>query len=149
MQDKPLGSRPGASQCNPIIVDGIMYATSANQSVYALEAATGQHIWHFQTVHHDMWDYDLPAPPALVTINQNGKKIDAVAQITKQGFVFVFNRETGESLFPIEERKVPASNLPNAPRQLAEYIMKSNPIRKDFKPMLRENPGFQAALIPV
>ena len=81
--------------------------------VLALNAATGKHIWHFQTVHHDLWDYDLPAPPALVTINNNGKKIDAVAQITKQGFVFVFNRETGESLFPIEEREVPASNLPD------------------------------------
>ena len=80
--------------------------------VIALDAATGKHIWHFQTVHHDMWDYDLPAPPVLVTINKNGEKVDAVAQITKQGFVFVFNRETGESLFPIEERKVPASNLP-------------------------------------
>jgi quinoprotein glucose dehydrogenase len=80
--------------------------------VLALEAATGKHVWHFQTVHHDMWDYDIPAPPTLVTITHNGKKIDAVAQITKQGFVFVFNRETGESLFPIEERKVPASNLP-------------------------------------
>ncbi len=80
--------------------------------VLALNAATGKHIWHFQTVHHDMWDYDLPAPPALVTINRDGKQIDAVAQITKQGFVFVFNRLTGESLFPIEERKVPASNLP-------------------------------------
>lgn len=80
--------------------------------VVALDAATGKHIWHFQMVHHDMWDYDPPAPPALVTINNNGKKVDAVAQITKQGFVFVFNRETGESLFPIEERKVPASNLP-------------------------------------
>ena len=81
--------------------------------VLALDVATGKHIWHFQTVHHDMWDYDLPAPPALVTINNNGKKVDAVAQITKQGFVFVFNRETGESLFPIEERKFPASNLPD------------------------------------
>ncbi|GAB4009851.1 glucose/quinate/shikimate family membrane-bound PQQ-dependent dehydrogenase [Spirosoma migulaei] len=80
--------------------------------VVALNAATGKHIWHFQTVHHDMWDYDLPAPPALVTITKNGKAIDAVAQITKQGFVFVFNRETGESLFPIEERKVPQSQLP-------------------------------------
>ncbi len=80
--------------------------------VLALDASTGKHIWHFQSVHHDLWDADLPAPPALVTIQRDGKKIDAVAQITKQGFVFVFNRETGESLFPIEERKVPASNLP-------------------------------------
>jgi quinoprotein glucose dehydrogenase len=80
--------------------------------VLALDAATGKHRWHFQTVHHDLWDYDLPAPPALVTINRDGKKVDAVAQITKQGFVFVFNRESGAPLFPIEERKVPQSNLP-------------------------------------
>lgn len=80
--------------------------------VLALNAATGKHIWHFQTVHHDLWDYDLPAPPNLVTLQRDGKRVDAVAQITKQGFVFVFNRETGEPLFPIEERKVPASNLP-------------------------------------
>lgn len=80
--------------------------------VLALNAATGKHIWHFQTVHHDMWDYDLPAPPALITITKDGKQTDAVAQITKQGFVFVFNRETGAPLFPIEERKVPQSHMP-------------------------------------
>ncbi len=80
--------------------------------VVALNAATGQHIWHFQTVHHDLWDYDLPAPPALITITKDGKKIDAVAQITKQGFVFVFNRETGIPIFPVEERKVPVSRMP-------------------------------------
>jgi quinoprotein glucose dehydrogenase len=80
--------------------------------VLALDASTGKHVWHFQTVHHDLWDYDLPAPPNLVTIKRDGKDIDAVAQITKQGFVFIFNRENGEPLFPIEERKVPASNLP-------------------------------------
>jgi quinoprotein glucose dehydrogenase len=80
--------------------------------VLALEASTGKHIWHFQTVHHDLWDYDLPAPPNLVIIKRDGKDIDAVAQITKQGFVFIFNRENGEPLFPIEEKKVPASNLP-------------------------------------
>jgi quinoprotein glucose dehydrogenase len=81
-------------------------------SVLALEASTGKYVWHFQTIHHDMWDYDLPAPPTLVTVRQNGKEIDAVAQLTKHGFVFVFNRETGESLFPIEERPVPKSNIP-------------------------------------
>jgi quinoprotein glucose dehydrogenase len=69
-------------------------------------------VWHFQTVHHDLWDYDLPAPPNLITIRKNGKAIDAVAQTTKTGFLFVLDRETGEPLFPIEERKVPASNLP-------------------------------------
>ncbi len=81
-------------------------------SIVALEAKTGKHIWHFQTVHHDLWDYDLPAPPNLVTLKKDGKKIDAVAQTTKTGFLFVLNRETGESLFPIEERKVPPSHLP-------------------------------------
>lgn len=80
--------------------------------VLALDAATGKHIWHFQTVHHDLWDYDLPAPPALITITKDGRQTDAVAQITKQGFVFVFNRETGVPLFPVEERKVPASHMP-------------------------------------
>lgn len=81
-------------------------------SVLALDAATGQYKWHFQTVHHDVWDYDLPSPPNLVTIKKDGKAIDAVAQITKHGFVFVLDRDTGESLFPVEERPVPKSNLP-------------------------------------
>lgn len=81
-------------------------------SVVALDAATGRYIWHYQLVHHDLWDYDLPAPPNLVTVNRDGQKIDAVAQVTKHGFVFVFNRENGEPLFPIEERKVPASTIP-------------------------------------
>lgn len=81
-------------------------------SVVALDAATGKYIWHYQTIHHDLWDYDLPAPPNLVTVKRDGKDLDAVAQITKHGFIFVFNRETGESLFPIEERKVPVSHIP-------------------------------------
>ncbi len=66
----------------------------------------------FQTVHHDLWDYDLPAPPTLVSYQKGGKTIDAVTQTTKHGFVFVLDRETGKSLYPIEERKVPASNIP-------------------------------------
>jgi quinoprotein glucose dehydrogenase len=73
----------------------------------ALNAATGKYIWHFQFVHHDVWDRDLPTPPALVTIDKDGRKIDAVAQTTKQGFLFVFERETGKPVFPIEERAVP------------------------------------------
>ena len=89
--------------------------TGANlygNSIVALEARTGKYIWHFQTVHHDLWDYDLPAPPNLVTVRRDGKSIDAVAQTTKTGFLFVLDRETGEPLFPVEERPVPASNLP-------------------------------------
>ena len=80
--------------------------------VVALDAKTGKHIWHFQTVHHDLWDYDLPAPPNLVTVKRDGKEIDAVAQTSKVGFLYVLNRETGEPLFPIEERPVPASDVP-------------------------------------
>ena len=77
----------------------------------ALDASTGRRIWHYQTVHHDVWDRDLPAPPNLVKVRHNGTNIDAVAQITKSGFIFVFDRETGEPLFDIEERPVPASDL--------------------------------------
>lgn len=80
--------------------------------VLALKASTGDYVWHFQTVHHDLWDYDLPAAPNLVSMNRDGKKIDAVAQITKQGFVFILNRDTGEPLFPVEEREVPPSRMP-------------------------------------
>lgn len=80
-------------------------------SLLALDAKTGKRLWHFQTVHHDVWDRDLPAPPNLVTLRRNGRTIDAVAQITKSGFVFVFERETGEPLFPIEEKPYPPSDL--------------------------------------
>lgn len=73
----------------------------------ALDANTGKRLWHFQMTHHDLWDRDPPTPPTLLTVNRFGKKIDAVAQPTKQGFVFVFDRVTGRPLFPIEERAVP------------------------------------------
>jgi quinoprotein glucose dehydrogenase len=81
-------------------------------SVLALDAATGKLIWHYQVLHHDLWDLDIPTAPNLVTIKKDGKTIDAVAQITKQGFVFVFDRETGKPIFPIEERPVPVSTVP-------------------------------------
>jgi quinoprotein glucose dehydrogenase len=77
----------------------------------ALKIATGELVWHYQLIRHDVWDRDLPAPPALVTVNHEGRRIDAVAQITKSGHVFVFNRDTGEPLFPIEEVAVPASDV--------------------------------------
>jgi quinoprotein glucose dehydrogenase len=80
-------------------------------SVVALECETGRRRWHFQTVHHDIWDYDLPAQPVLVTVRRDGKDVPAVAQVTKMGFVFVLHRETGEPLFPVEERPVPKSTL--------------------------------------
>lgn len=80
-------------------------------ALIALNAETGERIWHFQVVKHDLWDRDLPAPPNLITIKRDGKRIDAVAQVTKTGHVFVFNRETGESLFPLEEKEYPPSDL--------------------------------------
>ena len=81
-------------------------------SVVALKAETGERVWHYQLVHHDLWDYDLPTPPNLVTVTHDRQRIDAVAQVTKTGFVFLFNRQTGEPLFPIEERPVPQTKVP-------------------------------------
>jgi len=86
----------------------------------ALNAQTGERIWHFQGVHHDIWDRDFPSPPALVTVTNNGEKIDAVAQTTKQGFLFLFDRASGKPLFPVESHKYPPSDLPGevaAPEQ--------------------------------
>ncbi len=80
-------------------------------SLIALDAATGKLLWSQQTIHHDIWDKDLPSPPVLVTLSRSGRRVDAVAQTTKTGFVFVFDRVTGESLFPIEERPFPKSTL--------------------------------------
>ena len=93
------GERPGAN----------LFA----ESLVCLDAATGKMKWHFQTVHHGLWDYDNPAPPNLVTITVNGQRIDAVAQVTKQGFTYVFDRVTGKPVWPIVERPVPTdSNVP-------------------------------------
>lgn len=80
-------------------------------SLLALDAATGKRVWHYQTVHHDLWDRDLPAAPNLVTVSRAGARVDAAAQITKSGFVFLFDRQSGKPLFDIEERRVPASDL--------------------------------------
>ena len=81
-------------------------------SLLALDARTGKRIWHFQMVHHDIWDYDDATAPKLLTVRHNGKMVDAVAQVTKQGFLFAFDRVTGEPLWPIEERPVPKSDMP-------------------------------------
>jgi len=86
----------------------------------ALNAETGERIWHFQGVKHDLWDRDFPSPPTLVTVNRDGREIDAVAQTTKQGFVYLFDRVSGKPLFPIEYRKYPPSDVPGevaAPEQ--------------------------------
>ncbi len=81
------------------------------ESLVALQAQSGQRVWHFQMVHHGIWDYDLPAAPNLVNITVNGKRFRAVAQVSKQGFCYVFDRVTGEPVWPIEERPVPASTV--------------------------------------
>ncbi len=82
------------------------------ESVVALDARTGKRLWHFQTVHHGLWDYDLPAPPVLGTIRVGGRVIDAVAVPAKTGFIYVFDRVSGVPVWPIEERPVPASDVP-------------------------------------
>jgi len=81
-------------------------------SILALDAATGKLKWHYQVLHHDLWDYDIPCPPNLVTVKKDGRDIDAVAQTTKQGLIFVLERETGKPIFPIEEKPVPVTTVP-------------------------------------
>ena len=80
--------------------------------VVALDAETGERIWHFQTLRHDLWDHDLPVYPNLVDVKRDGETVPAVAQVTKTGYVYLLHRETGEPLFPIEERSVPSSDVP-------------------------------------
>ncbi|MBV1686356.1 PQQ-binding-like beta-propeller repeat protein [Novosphingobium sp. G106] len=102
-------------------------------SLIALDANTGKRLWHFQAVHHDIWDRDFPSPPVLLTVRHNGKMVDAVAQATKQGFLFVFDRVTGKPLFPIEERPVPASDVPGekaAPTQ--PFALKPEPFARQL-----------------
>lgn len=101
-------------------------------SLVALDAATGKRIWHFQGVHHDIWDRDFPSPPALVTVTKDGRRIDAVAQTSKQGFVFLFERATGKPLFPIEERPFPRSDVPG------EYASPTQPIPLAPEPFARQ-----------
>lgn len=91
------GDRPGAN----------LFANT----LLALDASSGRRVWHYQTVHHDIWDRDLPAAPNLVSLTRGASRVDAAAQITKSGFVFVFDRETGAPLFPVEEHAVPPSDL--------------------------------------
>jgi quinoprotein glucose dehydrogenase len=92
------GNRPGAN----------LFA----DSIVCLDAATGVRRWHYQLVHHGLWDYDMPAAPLLVRLRHHGRAVDAAVQLTKQGYVFVFDRVTGQPVFPIEERPVPGSDVP-------------------------------------
>ena len=82
------------------------------ESLVCLDARTGERVWHYQLIHHGIWDYDIPTAPTLVDITVGGREIKAVAQITKQAFTYVFDRVTGEPVWPIEERPVPASTVP-------------------------------------
>ncbi|MDA9089317.1 PQQ-binding-like beta-propeller repeat protein [Maribacter arcticus] len=102
-------------------------------SLVALNANTGEYIWHFQFTHHDIWDRDPPAPPNLLTVEHSGEKIKAVAQITKQGYVFVFDRITGEPLFDIEEVPVKQSTL------AGEVAWPTQPIPAKPKPFARQS----------
>jgi quinoprotein glucose dehydrogenase len=100
-------------------------------TVLALDARTGKRVWHFQAVRHDVWDWDFPAAPSLVTVKRNGRAVDAVAQITKHGYVYVLDRKTGESLFPLAEQRVPASSVEG--EQLAQtqpYPLKPPPFAR-------------------
>ncbi len=81
-------------------------------SIVALRGATGAVVWHFQVVHHDLWDYDVASPPALLTVRRDGEEIAAVVVATKMGYVYILDRETGRPLFPVEERPVPRSDVP-------------------------------------
>jgi quinoprotein glucose dehydrogenase len=102
-------------------------------SIVALNAATGERIWHFQIVHHDLLDKDLPCPPVLLTVNHEGKQVDAVAQGTKHGLLFVFDRVTGKPLWPIEERPVPQSDL------IGEQAWPTQPFPTKPPPLMRQN----------
>lgn len=100
-------------------------------TLLALDARTGERIWHYQLVRHDIWDRDLPSPPNLMTINRDGKKIDVVTQLTKNGHIFVFDRETGEPVYPIEDMEVPASPVAE------EEAWPTQPVPSTLKPISR------------
>jgi quinoprotein glucose dehydrogenase len=118
-----------------------------SSSLVALDVRTGERIWHYQFVHHDIWDFDNPAAPILADIVVDGEAIPAVAQITKQGWVYVFDRETGEPVWPMEERPVPASDVPGERASATQpYPTKPPPFARqglsdedliDFTPELR------------
>ncbi|HUZ62045.1 MAG TPA: PQQ-binding-like beta-propeller repeat protein [Hanamia sp.] len=102
-------------------------------TLLALDASTGKRIWHFQSIHHDLWDHDLSSPPALVTIHKDGKKIEAVAITTKTGFVFVLDRKTGNPVYPIVEKPVP-----HISELVGEYLSPTQPYESIPKPFVRQ-----------
>jgi quinoprotein glucose dehydrogenase len=106
------------------------------ESLLCLDANTGRRVWHFQAVHHGLWDYDLGSPPTLLTVQVNGKKIDVVAAPSKIGFLYVFDRATGKPVWPIEERDVPPSDMPG------ERTSRTQPIPSKPPPFAKQ--GFTA-----
>ena len=106
--------------------NGLDYYSS---SVVALNATTGEVVWYFQTVHHDIWDYDVPSQPTFYEVEKDGKIIKALAQTTKMGFVFLLDRETGEPIFPVEERDVPQGAVEG------DYVTKTQPFPTKPKPL--------------
>src|SRR2546429_5575171 len=104
-----------------------------SNSLVALDAATGKLVWYYQMVHHDIWDYDMPAQPVLISLRRHGKEIPAVAQVTKMGFVFILDRLTGKPLFPVEERRVPESNVPG------EVAWSTQPFPVQPPPLVRQS----------
>ena len=101
-------------------------------SLIALNAETGERVWHFQAVKHDLWDRDFPSPPDLVTVKRDGKRVDAVAQVTKHGWVFLFDRTNGKPLFPLEEHSYPSSTVPG------ELSAKTQPLPTKPGPFARQ-----------
>lgn len=119
------GNRPGANLFG--------------DSLVCLDAATGERRWHRQLVHHGLWDYDPPGPPMLITVRHGGRSVDAVVQLTKQGFVFAFDRVTGEPIWPIEERSVPTSDVPG------EHAWPTQPAVTQLPPLLPQGASLDDA----
>jgi glucose dehydrogenase len=102
------------------------------ESLVTLDARTGKRVWHFQMAHHGLWDYDLPAAPNLIDIRVNGQPVKAVAQVSKQGFVYVFDRVTGKPIWPIEEQPVRQSTVPEITfKWLARMLVQADGGRTD------------------
>ena len=118
---------PTSSATNDMYGGHRLGANLFSSSIVCLDAATGKRVWHFQTVHHDLFDYDNPAAPILADITVDGRRIKAVVQVTKQAFAFVLDRVTGQPVWPIEERPAPASTVPGERASLTQPVPSKPP----------------------
>ena len=158
----PLAYESGAGAHNLFMHRGLSYWRNATEErlilgtvdgrLIALDPEDGQpivsfgeRVWHFQIVHHGVWDYDLPAAPNLVDIEVDGRSIQAVAQITKQGFVYVFDRVTGEPVWPIEERPVPQSTVPGEKTSPTQLHPRASASRVGFGGRIRSRAALLAS----